>query len=48
MGTKNELIEIEKYLKAFGDRWAIAQEEWVKEIIESILARRSFLRGGVL
>lgn len=40
MSTKQELIEINKYLIELGNRWAIAKEEWVKQIIVSVLNRR--------
>lgn len=43
MSKQQELKEISKYLKALGARWSIRQEEWVKEIIKSVLSRRSEL-----
>lgn len=40
MSTNQELLEIQRYLKILGNRWKIAHENWVKEIIKSVLNRR--------
>jgi hypothetical protein len=49
MSTTKELIEIASYLDQLGQRWEIAKEPWVKEIIRSVLNRRAeiLLNKGV-
>jgi len=49
MSTKQELIEINRYLGDLGARWEIAKEAWVKDIIASVLNRRAqIMTGGTL
>lgn len=49
MSTQNELIEIQTYLHDLGARWAVAHEPWVKDIIASVLNRRThIMTGGTL
>lgn len=43
MSKAVELTEVTKYIQAFGVRYKIAREEWVKLILINLMRRRSEL-----
>lgn len=47
MSKTVELMELNKYIRAFGERYKIAQEEWVKLILINLMRRRSEILASI-